>query len=460
MKRIALLLFIALLALGSSGQTMQRRLALGVGAGIYDANRHLAGDDNNKRSSLYFTPEAYLSWCASNSFDVILAKMSMGFKPINGSTSTDFVNFGVANLRYKFANDKIFKLSSKIQPYLFAGPIFLNDNKQKNDDFGNKLGYDFGLGFKFPLSKITSLYLEGGYLDGVGNVSDNGGPHKYKDNLMKVTVGLEFNLTNNDWDNDGVKNSKDKCPRNTAEEISKGVDADGCPLDTDGDGVPDYRDKCPDTPKGCKVDEKGCPLDTDGDGIIDCQDDCPTAAGLKEFKGCPDTDGDGVPDKNDECPGTPKGCKVDSKGCPLDSDGDGIIDCEDKCPNEKGVKELQGCPIICVAIAVDPVYFDFDKAVLKPAGMEAIDAFITKLGNCKQYDIVVNGHTCSIGTKAYNQKLSEKRAQAVVQYLITKGVNSAYVAGKGFGETEPALPNTTRANREKNRRAIINMTVK
>lgn len=460
MKRIALLLFIALLALGSSGQTMQRRLAVGVGAGVYEANRHLAGDNNNEWSKLYFTPEAYLSWCASNSFDLIIAKMNVGFKPMNGKSSTDFVNFAIANLRYKFANDKIFKVNSKIQPYLFAGPTILNDNKQKNEDFGNRLGYDFGLGFKFPLSKITSLYLEGGYFDGVGTVADNGGSNNYKDNLVKVTVGLEFNLTNNDWDNDGVKNSKDKCPRNTAEEISKGVDADGCPKDTDGDGVPDYKDQCPDTPKGCKVDAKGCPLDTDGDGIIDCQDDCPTVAGLKEFKGCPDTDGDGVPDKNDECPGTPKGCKVDSKGCPLDSDGDGIIDCEDKCPNEKGVKELQGCPIKCVAITADPVYFDFDKAVLRPDGIAAIDAFLTKLGDCKQYDIVVNGHTCNIGTKAYNQKLSEKRAQAVVQYLITKGVNSAYVAGKGYGETEPAVPNTTKANREKNRRAIVIMSVK
>jgi outer membrane protein OmpA-like peptidoglycan-associated protein len=364
-------------------------------------------------------------------------------------------------LRYKFANDKIFKVNSKIQPYLFAGPTYLFDNKQKNTNFGNNLGYDFGLGFKFPISKITSLYLEGGYFDGVGKVSDNGGTHKYKDNIMKLTVGLEFNLTNNDWDNDGVKNNKDKCPRNTAEEISKGVDADGCPKDTDGDGVPDYKDKCPDTPKGCKVDVNGCPLDTDGDGIIDCQDDCPTMAGLKQFKGCPDTDGDGVPDKNDECPGTPKGCKVDSKGCPLDSDGDGVIDCEDQCPNEKGTKELHGCPPPkCVAFTADPVLFDFDKAVLKPDGIAILDAFLTKLGDCTQYDIIVNGHTCSIGTKAYNQKLSEKRAQAAVQYLIMKGVNSAYVAGKGYGETQPAVPNTTRANREKNRRAMVDMTPK
>ena len=113
MKRIALLLFIALLALGSNGQTMQRRLAVGVGAGVYDAKRHLAGDDNNETSKLYFTPEAYLSWCASNSFDLIIAKMNLGFKPLDGKASTDFANFGIANLRYKFANDKIFKVSSK-----------------------------------------------------------------------------------------------------------------------------------------------------------------------------------------------------------------------------------------------------------------------------------------------------------------------------------------------------------
>jgi len=195
---------------------------------------------------------------------------------------------------------------------------------------------------------------------------------------------------------------------------------------------------------------------------MDKEDECPDVPGLKALKGCPDSDGDGVADPKDQCPGTPKGCKVDTKGCPLDSDNDGIIDCEDQCPNQAGTKENKGCPVTCIDFNVDPVYFNFDKSDLKPEGIALLDAFIAKLAenNCKDYEIDVNGHTCNIGAKAYNQKLSERRAQSVVKYLVSKGINNAYIGAKGFGETKPAFPNTKKANREKNRRAEIDLVIK
>jgi OOP family OmpA-OmpF porin len=90
-----------------------------------------------------------------------------------------------------------------------------------------------------------------------------------------------------------------------------------CP-DSDKDGVSDEMDKCPDTPKGIKVDQRGCPIDSDNDGIADYRDKCPnTPRGVKvDAKGCPlDSDGDGVADYLDKCPGTPKGVKVDETGC-------------------------------------------------------------------------------------------------------------------------------------------------
>ena len=67
--------------------------------------------------------------------------------------------------------------------------------------------------------------------------------------------GCEF-----DTDGDGIINSKDYCPENTAETLSKGVADNGCPKQSDADGTPDYRDNCPDTPKGLKVDNLGCPM--------------------------------------------------------------------------------------------------------------------------------------------------------------------------------------------------------
>ena len=67
--------------------------------------------------------------------------------------------------------------------------------------------------------------------------------------------GCEF-----DTDGDGVINSKDYCPEDTAETLSKGIAVNGCPKQSDADGTPDYRDNCPDTPKGVKVDNLGCPM--------------------------------------------------------------------------------------------------------------------------------------------------------------------------------------------------------
>lgn len=111
-------------------------------------------------------------------------------------------------------------------------------------------------------------------------------------------------------------------------------------MDTDGDGVVDEEDACPDTPRGMKVDARGCPLDEDGDGVPDDLDQCPgTPRGVQvDEKGCPlDEDEDGVPDYMDLCPGTPKGTPVDERGCPhdaeVDTDGDGVPDGRDECPD-------------------------------------------------------------------------------------------------------------------------------
>ncbi len=145
--------------------------------------------------------------------------------------------------------------------------------------------------------------------------------------------------------------------------------------DSDGDGVADGLDKCPNTPKGAKVDSKGCPIDSDGDGVADGLDKCPgTPKGVKVgADGCPvDSDKDGVFDGTDQCPDTPAGAKVDAKGCPTDADGDGVADGLDKCPGTpKGVKvNAEGCPIDSDG---DGVTDDKDKCSDTPRG-SSVDA--------------------------------------------------------------------------------------
>jgi len=231
-----------------------------------------------------------------------------------------------------------------------------------------------------------------------------------------------------------------------------------CLGDADGDGVPDAVDQCPDTPKGAKVDEKGCQLDSDGDGVTDDMDNCPnTPQGVQvDAKGCAlDSDGDGVADAMDKCPGTPKGASVDARGCALDSDGDGVADYADKCPGTpKGAKvNAVGC---AQQITLENVHFRLNSGELTAESKAILDQVAASLNARSDVkSIQVIGHTDSSGAAAYNQVLSEKRAKAVAAYLVSQGVDAERISSKGMGETQPIADNGTSEGRAKNRRVEI-----
>lgn len=107
-----------------------------------------------------------------------------------------------------------------------------------------------------------------------------------------------------------------------------------------------------------------------------------------------------------------------------------------------------------VTYAAD-AFFDFDKAVVKPEGKTKLDDVVAHLQNTDVEVIVAVGHTDSIGKAAYNQKLSERRAEAVKAYLVSKGVDPQKVYTEGKGATQPVADNKTKAGRAKNRRVEI-----
>ena len=107
-----------------------------------------------------------------------------------------------------------------------------------------------------------------------------------------------------------------------------------------------------------------------------------------------------------------------------------------------------------VTYAAD-AFFDFDKAVLKPEGKAKLDDLVGKVQGINLEVIIAVGHTDSVGTDAYNQKLSVRRAEAVKAYLQSKGVESNRIYTEGKGEKQPVADNKSSAGRAKNRRVEI-----
>ena len=273
-----------------------------------------------------------------------------------------------------------------------------------------------------------------------------------------------------DSDQDGVPDYLDRCP-NTPKEALGQTNEEGCPIDSDQDGVADYLDRCPGTPKEAigHVDAQGCELDSDGDGIPDYLDRCPgTPEGASvDENGCElDTDGDGVPDWRDECPKTRKEAlgHTDEKGCDLDSDHDGVPDWQDECPMVAGVKENKGCPEVKREIrqllkkAMQGIEFETARATIKPASYPLLDEIAQQFIDNPSFIIEVQGHTDNTGNAEKNMELSQNRANAVRDYLISKGVPAERMTAHGYGQDRPISDNSTKAGRAKNRRVEFDIT--
>jgi OOP family OmpA-OmpF porin len=139
-----------------------------------------------------------------------------------------------------------------------------------------------------------------------------------------------------------------------------------------------------------------------------------------------------------------------------DLDGDGVPNERDKCPNTRpgAVVDLDGCEVEAV-ISLDGVYFDFDKSTLKPEAIAVLNQAAALLDKHERVVVEVAGHTDSVGTEAYNQALSMRRADAVRDYLVSKGVKASRLTAKGYGESQPVASNDTDAGRAENRRVEL-----
>jgi OOP family OmpA-OmpF porin len=167
-----------------------------------------------------------------------------------------------------------------------------------------------------------------------------------------------------------------------------------------------------------------------------------------------DSDNDGVPDTADQCPGTPSGAAVDAVGCELDADRDGVVDRLDRCPGTAaGVPvDAAGC---AQPVVLKGVNFENNSARLTPASFAVLDeaaATLIKRGDVK---VEVAGHTDSRGAAKLNQSLSQRRAEAVRAYLVSKGVPEASLSARGYGAEKPIADNRTASGRAANRRVEL-----
>lgn len=209
--------------------------------------------------------------------------------------------------------------------------------------------------------------------------------------------------------------------------------------------------------------------DRDGDGILDTMDACPNEAedrdGFGDDDGCPDFDNDrdGIPDARDQCPNEPEDPDgfADDDGCPeSDNDNDGMIDSLDQCPNAPGPQSTGGCPRVYDNVELtgdairiqQQVHFEQDRAVIRPVSYSILNVVAQVLSDYPDTAVEVQGHTDSVGNDAYNLELSQARADSVRAYLIERGIASARLTARGYGETRPIESNRTSRGRAINRR--------
>ncbi|MEW5739524.1 MAG: OmpA family protein, partial [Myxococcota bacterium] len=210
--------------------------------------------------------------------------------------------------------------------------------------------------------------------------------------------------------------------------------------DLDGDGIPDRIDQCLDVPedKDGFEDQDGCPepgpdIDTDGDTVPDSADGCPTEPGPPQLDGCPDRDNDQIPDNVDKCPDEPG--PADLQGCPPPEE------------EEEVVLESERIRIN------NQILFEFGSDRIDPRSFKLLDEVAAVLEKNKDVGpVIIEGHTDNVGTRPYNLDLSKRRAKAVENYLISKGIAAKRLRSDGFGFDRPVAPNDTPLNRAKNRR--------
>jgi len=452
MKNLSRLFFVAVLLISFSTTNAQdKNNPWGITIGTNAVDFYPVGEDAPLGGYFdkYFSVKDHWNILPSLSTIAVSRYLSDGFTLTGTGSINKIDNFGdssVDDLTYYGLDGRVsysfmdLIKSNKLDPSLGVGGGYT-----WVDDIGAGT-LNGSLGLKYWFTEKLGIDVQSTY------------KHAFEDYLPKHfqhSVGLTFKFGGTDTDDDGIYDQDDACPEEAGLEIFN-----GCP-DSDNDGIQDSKDDCPNTAGLAEF--NGCP-DSDGDGVMDKDDKCPNVAGLKALAGCPDADGDGVADGDDNCPN--EAGPAANSGCPwADTDGDSVLDKDDKCPNEAGTVANNGCPEVkpteevvkALNTYARSILFDTGKASFKNETDKVLQAMVVIFKEYPRADFSIDGHTDSIGPKASNQALSERRANAVRDYLIANGINADRLSANGYGEANPIANNKTRAGRKENRRVEVKL---
>ena len=450
MKNLSRLFFAMLLLLSFNAKAQDENNPWAIGIGVNAVDFYPTGEDaplgdyfdeffnyGDHYNVLPSLSSVWVSRYLSDGFSLTVAgslnKIDT-FGP-DGDNPDDLSYYGIdGTIKYNFLK------STTFDPYLGVGGGYT-----WVDEIGAGT-LNGALGFNLWFSENVGVTVQTSY------------KHAFEDYLsshFQHTAGLVIKFGGKDTDGDGIYDKDDACPD------VPGLEAfNGCP-DSDGDGIEDSKDDCPN--EAGLAEFNGCP-DADGDGVPDKNDDCPTVPGSKSLAGCPDADGDGVADNKDNCPNVAG--PAANNGCPWpDTDGDGVLDKDDKCPNEAGTVANNGCPEVNPPDEVMATLNEYARTILFDTGkssfkketdpvLQAMTAIFKEYPNA---DFTIEGHTDSVGTSKSNQLLSERRANAVRDYLIANGINADRLTATGYGEDQPIDDNSTASGRKNNRRVEVKL---